>query len=83
MEFESLVLEELKEIKEKQIEHTVQLAVNTQVLNEHHKRSTNLEARMVPVENHAKFIMSLMKISSAVLAVSSVILAALQLLFKN
>jgi hypothetical protein len=55
-QFTDRVLNELQDIKEKQAEHNKILAVNTEILTQHHQRSTLLEKRMVPVEDHVKFI---------------------------
>jgi hypothetical protein len=41
---------------------------NTEVLNEHHKRSTQLEERFKPVEDHVEFLRKLGKFVIAIAA---------------
>lgn len=68
-EFTNRVLTELKEIKDKQSEHTVQLKINTHVLNEHHVRASQLESRLKPIEEHVVFQRRLLKTLTALIAV--------------
>lgn len=78
MDFEKVVLDKLDKIELKQIDHTVELAKNTMVLLEHHVRTTNIESRIRPLENHAHFNEKLFK----VLVAACSILAALATLYK-
>ncbi len=62
MELNEIILAKLDKIDSKQESHenqmlqmTVNLALNTQILEQHHRRSTNLEDRFLPIEDHVQF----------------------------
>lgn len=67
------IIDKLDKIQELQIEHTIQLARNTDSLNEHHVRTTNLEARIKPIESHVQLIGSLIKIVLALIGVAGTV----------
>lgn len=71
MSFKKEVLEKLDKLADKQQDHTIELAKNTMVLNEHHVRSTNHEARLKPLEDHVKFIQKSMKVFGWLIAVGA------------
>ncbi len=83
MDFNKIVLAKLDKIEENQTAHTVQLAINTQVLTEHHKRSTNLEERLEPIEDHVKFLWKLGKIAVVVISSTGTLIGILSLFFKK
>lgn len=80
--FEDRVMLKLEKIEDRQVEHTVQLALNTSVLTEHHRRSTNLERRMEPIEDHTKFMKKLIKLVASIVAGLSAISGIIALLLK-
>ncbi len=82
MDFEKVVLEKLDKIELKQIEHTVALARNTLVLTEHHVRTTNLEARVRPIENHKHFVDMFTKTIMAIVTTAAAGAALYHYLFK-
>lgn len=53
--------------------------VNNQILAEHHKRSTNLEDRFVPIEDHVKFIQKSIKLILTLGALAGAVLAMYKL----
>lgn len=83
MELNSQILEKLEKIQEQQQEHTLQLALNNAILQEHHKRSTNLEARFLPVEDHVKFVRNLVRLVGVSLAGIAAVATVLGLLVKK
>lgn len=70
-QFTDKVINELKEIKDKQSEHSAILAVNTEIVRQHERRSTNLEARMQPIEEHVRFINKAVKVLCALVALGA------------
>lgn len=70
MDFEKTVLQELATIRDKQTDHTIQLALNTQVLDAHHKRTTLLEDRVKPLEESHIFVNKLFKGFAALVALA-------------
>jgi len=82
MDFEQVVLDKLDKIESKQVEHTVELARNTLVLTDHHVRTSNLEARIRPIENHKHFIDMLTKAIIAVVSTAAAGAALYHYLFK-
>lgn len=50
-----MLLKEVLEIKENQIKQIEQTAVLTHIIHEHEKRSTQLESRVLPLEDDFKF----------------------------
>lgn len=71
---------DVKEIKNQVIELVAETRVHNHILNEHHKRSTNLENRLEPVEDHVKFINKSIKVFGTICAASGLITIILQLL---
>lgn len=82
MDFEGKVLQDLHHIIEKQTEHTVQLALNTQVLTEHHRRTTFLEARVKPLEDNHIFVHKLLKSFAGMVTLAGGCIALYHYLFK-
>ena len=80
MDFPKVVLAKLDKIEEKQVEHTIQLALNTSVLDEHHRRSTNLETRIEPIEDHVKFLRKLLKL---IIIVVPIVVSIVALVLKH
>jgi hypothetical protein len=75
MNFKDEVRGSLTEIK-------VELAKNTQTLMDHHVRSSNLEARFKPVEQHVILINNLVKIFIGAATAGASIVAVLHYLSK-
>lgn len=82
MDFEKTVLTKLDRIEAKQIEHTIELVRNTVVLNEHHVRTSNLENRFKPVENHVLVVNGFVKIGLAVVAATASLTGIYHYFFK-
>ena len=59
-----------------------QLGVNTQVLTEHHKRSTQLEERVKPLEDSAIFFNKLAKAILAIAGIAGALASAYSYLFR-
>lgn len=64
MSFQKEVITKLEKIN-------VQLAINTRILDEHQKRSTQMEERFKPVEDHVIFVNKLAKIVTATAALGA------------
>ncbi len=86
MELHEIILAKLDKIDNRQESHesqmlqmTVNLALNTQILDQHHRRSTNLEDRFQPIEDHVKFQRKVIKLAIVVLPI---VVAVLGLLMK-
>lgn len=77
MWFDKDIVNKLDKISDLQIEHTVQLRHNTDILNEHHVRASNLEARIKPIENHVLIINSIVKILIVGAGAASAIIGAI------
>lgn len=75
MRFKEEVRQNLTEIK-------IELAKNTQVLLDHHVRSSNLEARFKPIERHVIVVSSITKIVLSVLAGGAAIATIYSHFFK-
>lgn len=60
-----------KDVRDSLTEIKVELGKNTIVLNEHHVRSSNLEARMKPVEDHVIFISRFTKVVAGLAALGA------------
>lgn len=73
--FTDKVLEDLTEIKVLQAKHT-------EVLEQHHQRSTQLEERFIPIEHHVIFIRGLSKFLLKALTALATILGIIALLMK-
>ncbi|GAC1499971.1 MAG: hypothetical protein NVS1B10_03230 [Candidatus Saccharimonadales bacterium] len=82
MDFEKIVLDKLDKIELKQIEHTVALSKNTLILTEHHVRTTNLEARIRPIENHKHFVDMFTKVMIGIVTTAAAGAALYHYLFK-
>lgn len=67
--FKKEVMEKLSSIEFKVHEIAVQQGVNNKILEEHHRRSTNLEERVKPLEQSQVFFNKLAKTLLAVLAI--------------
>lgn len=76
MGFKKEVLEKLDKIESKLVEQSVNLALNNSVLTEHHKRSTQLEARVAPLESSHVFVNKLSKAIAAIIAMTAGIAAS-------
>lgn len=82
MDFQTKVLQDLDTIKDRQTEHTVQLALNTAVLTEHHRRTTLLEERVKPLEDSHIFVHKLLKGFAGIVTLAGGCLALYHYLFK-
>ncbi len=71
-----------KEVMEKLVKIEVQLGVNTEVLAEHQRRSTNLEERVKPLESSHVFFNKLAKAIIAFIAVIASIASIYSYLVK-
>lgn len=80
MGFKTDVIGKLDKIETKLVEHTVELSKNTHVLQEHHVRSSNLEARFKPIEKHVLVVNSLVKIAIALCAAAGAIVGIIKAL---
>lgn len=67
---------DVKEVREQLIELIKQGAIHNSVLTEHERRSTNLEARLLPIESWYQFFS---KISVAMIGIGGVAGALLTL----
>lgn len=76
MSFKDEVRASLTEIK-------VEIAKNTQVLTEHHVRSSNLEARIKPIENHVILVNSLVKIVLSLAACGAAVATIVHYFFNK
>lgn len=65
MTFKEEMLDRLTDIKVQLAEIRVGLHKNTEILEEHHIRSSNLEARIKPIEAHTLLITAIFKIIMA------------------
>lgn len=82
MSFKEDVRRKLEEISTKQTEHTVQMGFVQKVMEEHHRRSMNLEARVVPIEQHVISINKIVKIIVTVIGSTAALLAILSRVWK-
>lgn len=69
MSFKKDVIQSLSKIEQ-------QLAVNTEILDQHHKRSTMLEERVKPLEDGQMFFNKLVKVFMGLVTVTAGIAAA-------
>ena len=60
------LLTELTNIKDQLHEIDKKQAIHNEILEEHQRRSTQLEERMKPVEDHVKFIHGFMKYTTGI-----------------
>ena len=87
--FKKEVLDKLASIEQKAYgiemkvhEQTLQLGLNNKILDEHHKRSVNLEERIKPIEDSHVFFNKLAKAVVAVIGVFASLAAAYHYLLK-
>lgn len=71
-----------KEVLDRLDKMTIELAVNTKVLKDHHVRTSQLEARVVPLENSHLFFNKLAKSLMAIVTVGAGLAATYHYLFK-
>ncbi len=83
MEFEKLVLAKLDKIETKQENHSSRLDVYNSQLEEHMSRTEQLEIRIIPIEDHMKFLMKLTKLAVVSFAGLSAIATVLGLFLKK
>lgn len=72
---------DVKEVKEVLIKHSVHLEQYNSLLDGHIKRTTLLEDRMRPVENHVQFVSVFLKFIGAISTAVAIALIT-KLLFK-
>lgn len=60
-----------KDVRESLTQIKIEIAKNTIVLEDHHVRSSNIESRLKPVEDHVKFISRFTKVVSALTALGA------------
>lgn len=80
MNFEQTVLNKLEKIEDKIDVHsdklekqTIEIAIGNKILDEHHKRSTQLEERLKPIEASYVFQHKLLELVVAVVSVFATI----------
>ncbi len=71
-----------KEVLTKLSAIDTQLALNNQILGEHHKRSTQLEARVAPLEHAHIFTNKLLKMLLSLTALIAALASAYHYIFK-
>ncbi len=81
MGYKKEVLAKLDELSKQQIQHTIELARNTVILNEHHVRSSNLEARFKPLEESHVFASKFSRILASIVALAAGAAATYHYLF--
>jgi len=69
MSFKKEVIEKLTSIEMKVHEQAIQLGLNNRILDEHHKRSLNLEERVKPLEQSHVFFNKMSKVLLTVVGV--------------
>lgn len=72
--------QDVKEIKTFVIDLVKQGAIHNQILQEHEKRSTQLEIRLTPLENDYAFRHKLFAVTMALAGVSGSIFAVIKML---
>lgn len=83
MSFKREVLEKLDKIESRITEQVVNLALNTKVLDEHHKRSTQLEERVKPLEQSHLFTSKLLKAAMSTVAIVAACASAYHYIFTK
>lgn len=83
MEFEKVVLAKLDKIEDKQESHSSRLDVYNSQLQEHMSRTEQLETRIIPIEDHIKFLMKLTRLAVIVFAGLSSIATVIGLFLKK
>lgn len=71
MGFKDEVIVKLDKLLDKQQEHTVELAKNSVILNDHHVRASQLESRIKPIEKHVIVVNGIVKVSIAIVAMAA------------
>lgn len=61
------ILNKVEQIRHAVNELKIRQEVHNHILNEHHKRSTQLESRVIPIEEHVKFIQKTTKVMAWVI----------------
>lgn len=83
MSFKRDVIDRLDSITEQQIKHTTELALNTRTLVDHHVRTSQIEARVVPLEHSHIFFNKLSKAVASLLVAGAALASILKfLVFK-
>lgn len=82
MGFKTDVINRLERMRITQEKHNEQLAVNNHILDEHQKRSTQLEARVLPLEQSHVFFVKLSKALVAFATLGASITAIIHYLFR-
>ena len=77
------MLQDLDEIKRKLDVHTIELAQYNLLLKEHMARTEHLESRVMPIEDHVKFLRKLGKLGTTILAAASTIAGILALFMRH
>jgi hypothetical protein len=83
MDFEKIVLAKLDKIENKQELHSGRLDVYNSQLEEHMSRTEQLENRIIPIEDHMKFLMKLTRLAVIVFAGLSSLAAVIGLFLKK
>lgn len=82
MGFKQDVIIRLDKLAERQEEHTITLAKNTIILTDHHVRSSQLESRVKPIENHVIVVNGIVKVAITIIATIASLGAAYHYLLK-
>lgn len=80
MEDLKLLASDISEIKSLTVELVKQGAVHNQILAEHEKRSTSLEARLGPIEDDHVFYRKLVVLGGGLLGLLTFVLEALRMI---
>lgn len=83
MSFKRDVMNKLEILTLEQSKHNTILDLNTKILDEHQRRSTNLEARILPLENQSVFINKLAKVTLSTAALVAALASAYHYLFMK
>jgi hypothetical protein len=77
------MLQDLDEIKKKLDSHTIELTQYNLLLKEHMARTEHLESRVMPIEDHVKFLRRLGRLATSVLAAASTIAGIIALFMRH
>lgn len=80
-EFSVELKQDVKEIKGFVLDLVKQGAVHNQILQEHEKRSTQLETRLTPIESDYAFRHRLFSITISIAGIAGSVLAVIRTLF--
>lgn len=69
---------DLKEVKAEVLELVKQGAIHNQILYEHERRSTNLETRIIPIEDSHKFMRKLYMLSVGILGLTGSVIGIIK-----